>query len=115
MPADRGLVVAEQAGQITGFCSFGSAREPEIGLSGEIYALYLLQAAQGQGWGRKLFEAAQNSLKSMGMAGCYVWVLKANQSLSFYRHLGGVECGAKTITIGGTDLEELALCWKEEK
>ncbi len=48
----------------------------------------------------------------MGMGSFYLWVLKANKTAGFYRHLGGVECGSKAIEIGGASLDEIALCWK---
>ena len=108
-----GVAVLELEGQIAGFCSTGPAREASFGFTGELYAIYLLQAAQGQGWGRKLFEAGQNSLKSFGMNDMYLWVLRANRAGDFYRHMGGVECGAKMLDIGGAALEEVALGCKE--
>jgi len=116
MAPPGGLLIAEEAGAIAGFVSFGTAREADIsaqfGYQGELYALYLLRRAQGRGTGRKLFEAAQNCLKSVGLAGMYLWVLRENKTLEFYRHLGGCECRSKTLEIGGKALEEVALGWE---
>lgn len=112
-----GLYVVESSGIIDGFASFGPARDTgfkaEFGYQGELYALYLMQRAQGRGLGRKLFEAAQNCLKSLGSKGMYLWVLRDNRTLNFYEHLGGREFAAKMLDIGGKTLEEVAIGWEE--
>ncbi|MDE1150916.1 MAG: GNAT family N-acetyltransferase [Micavibrio sp.] len=104
--------VLEVAGNILGFCDVGPAREDDFGVKGELYALYLLQQAQGAGWGRKLFNEGQKSLKSMGMQNMYAWVLAENKTRHFYSHLGGRQIGAKTIEIGGATLDEIAMVWE---
>lgn len=113
-----GLLVAEDRAGIAGFASFGpawdAAMTADFGCQGELYALYLLRRAQRQGHGRKLFEAAQNCLKSVGLRGLYLWVLRDNRTLEFYRHLGGSECRSKTLEIGGKALEEVALGWEAQ-
>jgi GNAT superfamily N-acetyltransferase len=100
-------------GDILGFVSLGAAREDFNGFAGELYALYLLRAAQGTGIGRQLFDAARQSLKSCGINGMYLWVLADNPTDGFYRHMGGRELGRKMLDIGGKDLEEIAYGWEE--
>lgn len=100
-------------GPVAGFISCGAAREAFTGYAGEIYALYLLRAAQGEGAGRALFDAARQSLKSCGINGLYLWVLADNPAAGFYRHMGGREIGRKMLDIGGAALEEIAYGWEE--
>lgn len=105
--------VLTENGAIKGFVTAGAAREAEYGLTGELYAIYLLRSVQGGGWGRRLFKTAQNRLIEQGVRDMYLWVLADNPTLGFYRHMGGVEIGRKMLNIGGKELEEIALCWKE--
>lgn len=95
-----------------GFVSCGPAREVFEGYAGEIYALYLLKAAQGTGLGRQLFETARQSLAACGINGLYLWVLSDNPAAGFYRHMGGRALGRKMLDIGGKPLEETAYGWE---
>jgi GNAT superfamily N-acetyltransferase len=83
--------IAELAGAPVGFCDAGPTREPEaLGAAGEIYGLYLLRAAQGQGIGAGLFRAATAHLTALSLfpAGC--WVAEGNvRAIGFYRAMGG--------------------------
>jgi len=95
-----------------GFVSCGPAREVFQGYAGEIYALYLLKAAQGTGLGRQMFETARQSLAACGINGLYLWVLSDNPAAGFYRHMGGRALGRKMLDIGGKPLEETAYGWE---
>lgn len=95
-----------------GFVSCGPAREVFEGYTGEVYALYLLKAAQGTGLGRQLFETARQSLAACGINGLYLWVLSDNPAAGFYRHMGGRALGRKMLDIGGKPLEETAYGWE---
>ncbi|MFC4454501.1 GNAT family N-acetyltransferase [Deinococcus sonorensis] len=108
--------VAEVSGELVGFASGGPARpHPVIGpeYGGELYTLYLLKAAHGQGLGRVLFSAAAQSLQAQGHQGLVVWVLAGNPARQFYRHLGGVELGGKLEPTSFGELEEVALGWPD--
>ena len=59
--AGLGVIVAEQDGAIVGFVAFGGQRDPALGFSGEIHAIYLRAGAQGQGLGRKLMRVEMNA------------------------------------------------------
>ncbi len=110
----RALVAVSGASEaVQGFVTLGRAREALEGLDGELYALYLLKEAQGTGAGRRLFDAARQSLRSCGINGMYLWVLADNPSAGFYRHMGGRAVARKTIDIGGKPLEEIAYGWPE--
>src|ERR1700737_3403553 len=51
------VLVAELDGQIVGFASGGPLREPLQNYDAELYAIYLLQPAQGRGVGTSLLKA----------------------------------------------------------
>lgn len=106
------VFVAEKGGVVKGFASVGRTRIADMPLEGELYAIYLLKEVQGLGLGKKMFEKAQKSLKLDNIKTMYLWVLKDNPTLAFYRHMGGREFACQKINIGGTDLEEIAMAWE---
>ena len=110
------LVAENDAGELCGFASGGPRRhEGAAGLeaySGELWAIYLLKAAQGQGLGRALFEETRLRLKCEGFASMLVWVLKGNPAEGFYAHLGGKPVGAKKVLID-REHDELAYGWEK--
>lgn len=76
---------------VVGFVCGGPERTGNPEYDGEIYAIYLLPTAQGQGLGRRLFQALQTLLQESGLSQQLVWVLSSNQSAcAFYARLGGV-------------------------
>ena len=109
--ARRALVGANPAGDPVGFVSTGLCRDDGRAEAGEIYALYLLRSAQGQGLGRALFQAGAEYLRAAGLSTIVVWVLVGNPAEAFYAHLGGQPAGQKTITIGGDAYDERCYCW----
>lgn len=107
-----GIFVAETAeGDVVGFASGGKNRTPELGFTGELYAIYLLKRHQGQGVGKLLFQAVVADLKRGGHESMMLWVLEGNRTVAFYKRMGGVPSGSKTEEIGGKPLNELALGW----
>jgi GNAT superfamily N-acetyltransferase len=107
--------VAELNGQIVGFSNYGFPQEAESGFDGELYAIYLLRSAQGQGIGRALFAEAAKGLLELGSSSMLVWVFKDNPARGFYEHLGGVYLREKPMEIGGRQLAEAAYGWRELK
>jgi len=107
------LYVVEQDGRILGFADGGKERShPERGI-GELYAIYLLKEAQGQGMGRALFEAARTSLRQAGMERMVVWVLEGSPARKFYEALGGkLLPGVKTLEFPGLSLKLAAYGWE---
>jgi GNAT superfamily N-acetyltransferase len=103
--------VEGQGRLLSGFVTYGPARDLEFGAGGELYAIYLLRAAQGHGFGRLLLDQAAKGLKAAGFSGMSLWVLALNPTRDFYRHMGGVETGRKMINIGSQELEEISLHW----
>ena len=63
------------------------------------------------GIGRKLFKKAQESLTLNGLHGMYLWVLKDNPAIGFYRHMGGEICSQQTLNTGGLKIEQVSMVW----
>jgi L-amino acid N-acyltransferase YncA len=107
------ILVAEVAGEVVGFASGGKLREPIAEFDGEIYAIYLLQSAQGQGIGRLLLRNLAQMLVDEGFRSAVVWVLAQNLARRFYERLGATLVKETTVRIGGADLPDLALGWHD--
>jgi GNAT superfamily N-acetyltransferase len=109
------LHVAEtEDGRIVGFVDGGKERShPEKGI-GEIYAIYLLKEFQMQGIGRKLFEAARQSLTEAGMNSMVVWVLEKSPNRRFYVSTGGkLQTGVKTLDVAGNPIVLVHYLWEK--
>jgi ribosomal protein S18 acetylase RimI-like enzyme len=108
------LYVAEtRPGEIIGFVSAGPEQEGDPIYRGELYAIYLLEQAQGQGLGRKLIFTAMCELCELGFSSMLLWVLKDNlPSRKFYEAVGGEYLREKPIEIGSQVLIEVAYGWK---
>lgn len=112
MPEDEQLlVVADDDGKVFGFMSYGTEREFKLPDEGELYAVYLLEEIQGQGWGTQLFAKLKEFMCLKGYTSLLVWVLEGNSAEHFYRHKGGQEQKRKEIAIGGNTHTEIALRW----
>lgn len=105
------LVAEDNNGRIVGFATGGPERGGDPVYTGELYAIYLLQAAQRAGLGRRLVQAVVERLLARGHTAMLVWTLAANPSRGFYERLGGQPIRSTTITIGGADLEDVAYGW----
>lgn len=107
----RDVYVLDSEGQIVGFVCFGEAREEGSPYEGEIYAIYLLEAHHGQGWGKQLFRKVVERLSAGGMSSMMLWVLADNPTRGFYQVMGGAAYAEKEIEIGGQSLLEMAYGW----
>jgi L-amino acid N-acyltransferase YncA len=106
-------IVAENAGAIIGFASAGPVRTEDPGYTGELGGIYLLASHQRRGTGRRLVAEVARLLRERGLCSMLVWVLRDNPSRAFYEALGGEYVREQIITIGGTDLVEVAYGWKD--
>lgn len=107
------FVATNDAGEIVGFAHGGPERDGIPGYTGELYALYLLRAAQGQGRGRALVRAIAGWLAPQGRTAMVVWALAANTpARRFYEHLGGQYLTTKQTEIGKS-LDEVAYGWRD--
>ncbi|MGM7701364.1 GNAT family N-acetyltransferase [Pseudalkalibacillus sp. Hm43] len=106
------MYVAEENGRIVGFVNGGRRRIEEIPYDGEIYAIYLLSECQGKGFGKRLFEASVDWMKSEGLNSMYVWVLEENSSKFFYEKMGGRAFKEDQLEIEGVKHTEIAYGWE---
>jgi GNAT superfamily N-acetyltransferase len=107
------VYVAEDGHEVVAFASGGRERAGEIGYSGELYAIYVLEKAQRHGHGKGLVRAVTAGLRDLGMSDMIVWVLRDNSpARAFYERLGGIYVRTQPITIGSAVLEEVSYGWR---
>lgn len=114
-PASFVYVAEDERGTIVGFASGGRERSGDPTYTGELYAIYLLAAYQGQGIGRRLMIAVVTRLIEAGLPSLLLWVLADNPARRFYEALGGQLVYEKTVTIGGAQLREVGYGWREAR
>lgn len=105
-------------GEIVGFATGGPERDGiEAGgarYEGEIYGLYLLQEYRRHGIGRRLVAAAVEVLLRRGQRSIVIWALQDNRpARAFYEQLGGALIAEKTVTIGPSNLVDVAYGWPD--
>jgi GNAT superfamily N-acetyltransferase len=106
-------VAEDEEGQIVGFVRGGPEREGDAFYKGELYAIYLLQAYQGRGLGKRLALALMQRLVENDLSSMLVRVLTANPACRFYEVLGGQFLHSVEIEIGGKKLEEAIYGWQD--
>ncbi|MCL6603662.1 MAG: GNAT family N-acetyltransferase [Paenibacillus sp.] len=102
-------IIEDDSGNIVGFVHGGKCREMEYDF--ELYALYLLKTAQGNGYGKLLFNKIVQTLQQRNYQSLMLWVLEENPSIYFYKRLGGQYITKKEIKIGEVKFTEIALGW----
>ena len=109
------MVVAEtDGGVVVGFAYGAPEREGNPQFRGELFAIYVLRDFQRRGIGQRLYFAMVHHFSSQGIESMLLWVLKDNHpARHFYESMGGEYVEEKTITIGGTDLVEVAYGWRD--
>ena len=111
-----GMFVVEGAEGIVGFAAAGPERGGDVTRRGEVYAIYLLEKAQGLGMGKALMRAACAHLLAQDSTSMLLWVLKDNlPARKFYEALGGKYLREKTIEIGTQSMVEVAYGWDDLK
>ncbi|MRR32633.1 GNAT family N-acetyltransferase [bacterium] len=112
--AEQAFVAVTSAGEVVGLASGGPIREPLEQYDAELVVIYIRQAYQGVGCGRRLVTAVAQDLASRGFHSLVIWVMKDNRSArDFYEKLGGRLAAEKPIQIGGEDLLEVAYAWPD--
>lgn len=104
--------------QIVGFVSVGPERDgveaSGIAYEGEIYGLYLLREYRRRGIGYQLVAAGTEWLLKRDSQSIVIWALKDNApARAFYERLGGVLVEEKTVTIGPSNLVDVAYGWPD--
>ena len=93
---------------VVGFCGGGPDRDADLAYSGELYAIYVLQAYQGKRVGRALVQSAVDWLRQNGHRSMLIWVLRDNHhARRFYEALGGKAVRERSVVIGGAALPEV--------
>ncbi|WP_194841305.1 GNAT family N-acetyltransferase [Salinibacillus xinjiangensis] len=105
------IYVAEEDEKIVGFVSGGKERTGQYPMNGEIYAIYLLEAYQGQGIGTKLLRPFLQQLTARNVDSLLVWVLQQNPFKRFYQKLGASLIDQKEVQVGNRILIEEAYGW----
>ncbi|NOH10765.1 MAG: GNAT family N-acetyltransferase [Chloroflexi bacterium] len=113
LPEDRYVMVCEYDRDIAGFAWGGPERGRHPDYEGEIYAIYLVEEAQGLGHGQQLVQAMVRKLLEAGISTMLIWVAKENDSRYFYEAIGGVAVAKDTIKITGAAIEEIGYGWDD--
>jgi GNAT superfamily N-acetyltransferase len=98
------FIVAKEDNTIIGFAWYGESRNEEFVDSGEIYALYVLSGFQEKGIGRDIFTLCIEELKKLGCSSVIINCLEGNNSMEFYKHMGGKVVSKRKDKIQGVYL-----------
>ena len=107
------FVSLDDEDRITGFASAGPPQTDDLGVDGELYAIYLLQTAQNQGTGRALFYRAVQHLQQAGCRSLCLWFLKDNPARGFYERFGCQVVAEKPYIREGYVLPSLGAKWDD--
>jgi ribosomal protein S18 acetylase RimI-like enzyme len=107
------LFVGQRAdGDLLGFAGGGARRGGSLSHDAEVYAIYVVRAAQRRGCGRRLMVALAAGLHARGHRSVCLWVLRENANARrFYECLGGEVVGERTQVDGGHAFDEVAYGW----
>ena len=110
---ERPGIAADEA-ELVGFGSARDARSPDLGASGEITAIYLLDGVKRRGIGRMLLKRLLGALAERGHRSAGLWVLADNHGTRrFYEALGGRPGSPRLVTDGPADMHEIAYVWDD--
>ncbi|MEW8975692.1 MAG: GNAT family N-acetyltransferase [Exiguobacterium sp.] len=97
---DQRVYVVELEDEVVGFAQGGPNRRDAR--EGELYAIYVLRASQGQGLGKALFQRIIEDLAEY--EAMQVSVLRDNPACQFYERFGGRLLEESMIERGGVEL-----------
>lgn len=97
---DQRVYVVELEDEVVGFAQGGPNRRDAR--EGELYAIYVLRASQGQGLGKALFQRIIEDLAEY--EAMQVSVLRDNPACQFYERFGGRLFEESMIERGGVEL-----------
>lgn len=113
-PVPTTVYVAEaDGGEVVGFVSGGAERAGDPDFRGEIWALYLLQAQQGRGLGRRLVQTFARRLAQDGYRTLLIWVNALNPARRFYEALGGTLARTGQREIKDVTYDDVGYGWDE--
>jgi len=97
------LLVAELAGEILGWASFGGGRDDDRVQFAELAGLYVDPTSWARGVGHALMERVQQELSAAGWTEAYLWVLDGNdRAIRFYERHGWHADGGEKFGEGGS-------------
>ncbi len=100
--------------EVVGFADGGVAREPNDGMAGQLFGIYLLATAQRGGIGRALVSRVFSDLRKAGLGNARVEVLKGNlPAIRFYESLGARFVREAPFEMMGESMIELVYAWQE--
>ncbi len=114
LPQNQRVWVALAGEERVGFASAGPwrpspapASKPSSSTDGELYAMYVLESAQGQGIGQALFGACAAWFGGNGHSGMRWWVIESNaKAMRFYERAGGQRIGQTSFKENGQTVAE---------
>ena len=88
--SEWGTLVADDAGRVVGFSTYGPSRDDDAtDATGEVPAIYLDPDVVGTGVGRELFAETVVALRAAGFTRASLWVLEGNvRARRFYEKAG---------------------------
>jgi ribosomal protein S18 acetylase RimI-like enzyme len=108
------LWLATRDGEVVAFADGGVAREPNDGVAGQLFGIYLLADAQRRGIGRELVSHVFSDLRRCGFGSARVEVLKGNlPAIRFYEKLGARLVRETPFEMMGETMIELVYVWDE--
>ncbi|WP_319014680.1 GNAT family N-acetyltransferase [Microcella sp.] len=100
------LIVAECAGDIVGWATFGGGRDVGTEQQGELAGLYVHPQHWGGGFGFELLQRAEQELTIAGFVDQFLWVMAGNaRAMSFYERHGWRADGQQKLFVLGRDAE----------
>ncbi len=88
-------LIAESAGKLLGFVTFGESRDDDAAGLAEVYALYVDPQRHARGVGRALMAGVRDKMLAQGFEAAVLWVLRGNdRAAAFYEREGWRRDGA---------------------
>lgn len=98
---------------VVGFASGGPSRHDRHPQGNELYAIYVLPAAQRRSIGSILFRRVVTDLQQSDPRGLVTMALALNPYRHFYTRLGGMETDGGTIKLDSVVAEQIAYTWAD--
>jgi GNAT superfamily N-acetyltransferase len=100
--------------ELVGFGSAADARGPELGATGEITAIYLLDKVKRRGIGRMLLSGLLAALANRGHRSAGLWVLVDNHGAHRFYEMLSARAGPRRLVIDGpAEMHEIAYIWDD--
>lgn len=109
---EKTLVLFEN-GVPAGVCMLGFSRHRPG--CGEVIGLYILPEKMGQGYGRRLLDAAVDAFRQEGCEAVSLWVFSQNdKAIGFYQHCGFRRTGCGQIeNYAGENIKMLEMLYED--